>query len=158
MSRQNLIAFVVLIVVAGLSTGCLGAAQSGLNIYWVDVEGGAATLIVTPAGESVLIDTGNPGQRDSGRINNLARNVAGLKKIDHLITTHFHGDHFGGAAPLSKLIPIGTVWDYGKTGLGRDKVTPAYFAFSATARKVIKPGDTLPLKQADGSAPISITC
>src|SRR5436189_6475598 len=76
-----------------------------LSIYWNDVEGGGATLIVTAAGESILIDSGNPGARDPGRIYKTASEVGGLKKIDHYITTHFHADHFGGAAELSKLIP-----------------------------------------------------
>ena len=84
-----------------------------LDVYWVDVEGGAATLIKTPAGESILIDTGNPGTRDAGRIHKVATKEAGLKKIDHLITTHFHGDHYGGAAMLANLMPIGTVHDNG---------------------------------------------
>ncbi len=68
----------------------------GLRILWIDTEGGAATLIVTPAGESILIDTGNPGVRDSDRIAKVATKEAGLKRIDHLITTHYHIDHFGG--------------------------------------------------------------
>ena len=84
--------------------------RSTLDIYWNDVEGGGATLIVTPAGESILIDSGNPGARDSGRIYKTTQ-VAGLTKIDYYITTHFHTDHFGGAAELSKLIPIGQVFD-----------------------------------------------
>jgi competence protein ComEC len=81
------------------------AEQRGLDIYFIDTEGGAATLIVTPVGESILIDSGNPGDRDSARINATARE-AGLSQIDHYITTHWHSDHMGGAWPLSKLIPI----------------------------------------------------
>ena len=88
------------------------AADKTLDIYWTDVEGGAATLIVTPAGESILIDSGNPGVRDPGRIHKTTQ-VAGLKKIDHYLTTHLHTDHFGGAAELSALIPIGQVYDNG---------------------------------------------
>ena len=88
-------------------------AKGTLDVYWVDVEGGAATLIVTPAGESLLVDTGNPGTRDAGRIHHVATKIAGLKKIDHLITTHFHGDHYGGAAMLANLMPIGVVNDNG---------------------------------------------
>ncbi|HZV33925.1 MAG TPA: MBL fold metallo-hydrolase, partial [Verrucomicrobiae bacterium] len=67
-----------------------GLADKTLDIYWVDVEGGAATLIVTPQNESVLIDAGWPGGRDSQRIYETATKLAGLKKIDYLITTHFH--------------------------------------------------------------------
>src|SRR5215203_1904410 len=95
-----------------LST-CLANEKDGrLDVVWTDVEGGAATLIVTPKGESILVDSGNPGVRDPGRIHKSAID-AGLKKIDHYITTHFHADHFGGAAELAALIPIGTVWDNG---------------------------------------------
>src|SRR5437899_2742174 len=82
-----------------LSVLCLpalaGPNDKTLDVYWVDVEGGGATLIVTPEGESVLIDTGNPGGRDPKRIFRVASEVAGLKKIDHLVVTHMHGDHFG---------------------------------------------------------------
>ena len=77
-----------------------------LDVYWVDVEGGGGTLIVTPAGESILIDTGMPGGRDPGRIHEVATQVAGVKQIDHLIVTHFHIDHFGGAAEVSQKMPI----------------------------------------------------
>ena len=70
-------------------------------------------LIETDADERILIDTGLPGDRDPARINQLAREIAGLERIDHLVITHFDLDHFGGAADLSKLIPIGTVYDNG---------------------------------------------
>jgi len=84
----------------------------GLQIFWVDSEGGGSTLIVTPAGESILLDAGNPGGRDSGRIL-AAAGAAGIKRIDHLIVTHFHGDHFGGAAEVAQSLPIGTIHDKG---------------------------------------------
>jgi competence protein ComEC len=81
-------------------SGPVGYAQTGktLDIYVVDVEGGNATLFVAPSGESVLIDTGNGGTaaaRDAGRIMAAVKEV-GLTQIDNLITTHWHGDHFGG--------------------------------------------------------------
>ena len=79
-----------------------------LAIYVIDVEGGNATLFVTPSGESVLIDTGNggaPAARDAGRIMEAAKD-AGVTQIDHLIMTHWHGDHFGGLGELAKQIPI----------------------------------------------------
>ena len=127
-------------------------AENTLNIYWVDVEGGAATLIVTPAGQSILIDSGNPGTRDAGRIHEVATKIAGLKKIDFLITTHFHRDHFGGAAPLSQLMPIGTVYDNGIPARNPDrnrqdpafllKVKP-YKEMKVDARVVVKPGTVL---------------
>src|SRR5947199_9334407 len=90
----------------------LPAAQSRtsktLAIYVIDVEGGGATLFVTPSGESVLIDTGNGGPaagRDAGRIMDAVKD-AGLTQIDNLIVTHWHGDHYGGLAELAARIPI----------------------------------------------------
>src|SRR4030095_13594697 len=92
-----------------------------LDIYFIDVEGGAATLIVTPLGESILVDSGFPGDRDAGRIARVARNFAHLKQIDHYITTHWHRDHFGGIAPLVQLIPVNRFYDHGlPTGFAVD--------------------------------------
>src|SRR6266540_194542 len=93
------------------------AAQSRqsktLDIYVVDVEGGNATLFVSPSGESLLIDTGNAGAvaapRDAGRIMEAVHD-AGLTQIDNLIITHWHGDHFGGLAELARQIPIKHYW------------------------------------------------
>src|SRR5437899_5593807 len=91
-----------------LCTASVAAQQrTTLDIYVTDVEGGNATLFVTPAGESVLIDTGNlnGAVRDVGRIMDAVRD-SGLTQIDHLILTHYHADHFGGMEELSKRIPI----------------------------------------------------
>ena len=77
--------------------------RTTLDVYLVDVEGGNATLFVSPAGESLLIDTGNGGAaatRDADRIMAAAMD-AGITRIDHLVTTHYHGDHFGGMAELT---------------------------------------------------------
>src|SRR3954468_7673681 len=71
-----------------------------LDVTWIDSEGGGSTLIVTPAGESILIDSGNPGGRDPARIVAAAK-AAGLTKIDYLLITHWHADHFGGAAEVA---------------------------------------------------------
>lgn len=144
-----------------------GQADRTLEIYWVDVEGGGATLIVTPAGESVLIDSGNPFERDPGRIHKVASQVAGLKKIDHLFTTHFHVDHFGGAAELSELIPIGEVHDKGIPEQNPDHVAndtrwpitiAPYRGFKAEKRSVIKAGDEIALHQAAGSPKVALHC
>ena len=91
------------------------AARKGLQIYFVDVEGGQATLFVTPAGQSLLIDTGWPGfdGRDADRIVAAAKN-AGISKIDYVLITHFHMDHVGGAPQLADRIPIGTFIDHGE--------------------------------------------
>src|SRR5438093_9936065 len=106
---------IMAIVMLLLVVGVVGAADKprGLDIYFVDTEGGAATLIVTPAGESILIDCGNPGARDAERIHKAATEKAGLKAIDHLVITHWHSDHYGGVARLSKLMPIHHYYDHG---------------------------------------------
>jgi competence protein ComEC len=139
----------------------LWADDATLDIYWIDVEGGGGTLIVTPAKESILIDTGWPWGPSAQRIHDAATN-AGISRIDYLVLTHFHIDHYGGAAPLSKLMPIGTVLDNGipehDPDGGNDKkflteIKP-YREFTAEHRMLIQPGATLPLKQA-GSIPLT---
>src|SRR5213592_481557 len=101
------------LAILGLSFPAAAAEPApGLDIHFIDTEGGAATLIVTPAGESVLIDCGNPGGRDAERIHKVATQ-AGLKQIDHLIITHWHSDHYGGVGRLAKLIPIAHYHDRG---------------------------------------------
>src|ERR1700716_1463927 len=99
-----------------VSPGAQTSAAKTLDIYVVDVEGGNATLFVSPSAESLLIDTGNAGAmaaaRDAGRILDAAK-AAGLQKIDHVITTHWHGDHFGGLAELASHIMIGEFIDHG---------------------------------------------
>jgi competence protein ComEC len=96
-----------------LLTAATLSAQKTLDIYWIDAEGGAATLIVTPSGQSLLADTGNPGDRDAQRIYDVATKQAHLKKIDTVLITHFHSDHVGGVPALAKLIPIGAFVDHG---------------------------------------------
>jgi beta-lactamase superfamily II metal-dependent hydrolase len=131
------------------AAAALASAQSrNLDIYWIDVEGGAATLIVTPGGQSLLVDTGNPvaDDRDAKRILEAAK-MAGLMKIDYLLTTHFHGDHVGGVAALAKMISIGAFLDHGDTiETQNPQLFEAYKAASAGKRMTMKPGDRLPLK------------
>src|SRR5919197_5782535 len=93
------------------------APANSLQIYVVDVEGGNATLFVSPSGESVLIDTGNGGAaaaRDAGRIM-AAMKDAGITQLDHLITTHWHGDHFGAMQELASKVSIKEFIDHGGT-------------------------------------------
>ena len=106
-------ALFALAVMVNINVANAEAAPATLDIYWIDSEGGGSTLIVTPTKESILIDSGNPGGRDAQRIHHVATDIAGLKRIDHLITTHLHIDHFGGAAELSQLMPIAAVYDNG---------------------------------------------
>src|SRR5215210_5874039 len=77
-----------------------------LTIYYIDTEGGQSTLFVGPGGDSLLVDTGNAGERDLGRIAETLR-TAGVTRIDHLWTTHFHGDHVGALMELAKQFPVG---------------------------------------------------
>ena len=135
-----------------------GKKDGRLDIYWVDVEGGAATLVVTPAGESVLIDTGNPGRRDADRITQVATRIAGLKKIDHVVITHYHGDHFGGASFLSESMPLGTLWDNGEFEGQPNFPSKDYLELKADKKVVINPGDVLPLAQAKESSDLKFTC
>lgn len=158
--RHGCFPVVLLMCVLGLASAVFaGNADGTLDIYWVDVEGGAATLIVTPAGESILIDTGNPGARDADRIFQVATKTAKLQKIDHLVTTHYHGDHFGGAAQLARAIPIGIVHDNGDFGQ-KEKPSKEYLDFKADKREQIKIGEVMKFDgNADKKSPgVKFTC
>jgi len=127
-----------------------------LDIYVVDVEGGNATLFVSPSGESLLIDAGNAGAgavRDADRIMAAVKD-AGITQIDHLIITHWHGDHFGGLAELATRIPIKHFIDHG----ANVQSTPATDEFlqkvysgliSKATHTVAKPGDKIPVAGLD---------
>jgi len=142
----------VIVLLALISGGVLLGAQARntLEIYVIDVEGGNATLFVAPSGQSLLIDTGNGGPsavRDAGRILDAARD-AGLTQIDHLITTHWHGDHFGAMADLARQIPIRAYYDHGPTiqpqPASEEFLQKVYPALTAQAKRtVVKPGDRI---------------
>jgi len=137
----------ILVAVAALA---LLAGEKTLSIYFIDVEGGQSTLIVTPEGQSLLVDAGYPGRdgRDPDRIMAAVRD-ARLTRIDYLLITHLHEDHDGGAAELSRRIPIGTFVDYGEPVENAKEVVAAFAEYSeARARSrhlVPKAGDRLPL-------------
>ena len=137
--------------------------KRGLAVIWIDTEGGAATLIVTPAGESVLIDCGNPGSRDAERIDRAVRK-AGLKAIDHLIITHWHLDHYGSVGRLSKLLPIHHFWDRGiPAKLDEDRANfpvliSAYRKAAGGKSTTLAAGDAIKLKQAAGSPAVKLLC
>src|SRR2546426_1600338 len=118
-----------------------------LDIYVMDVEGGDSQLYVAPSGESVLIDTGNAGAaavRDADRIMAAVRD-AGLKQIDHLITTHYHGDHIGGLLELARRIPIQEFIDHGpnvQPAPAIDPIMQQYATLNAKVKhRVVRPGD-----------------
>lgn len=143
MNRDSTLWLLALLILAGV----LHAQPANLNIYWIDVEGGASTLVVSPSGESLLIDTGwTVGDRDAKRIFAMAQH-AGLKKIDYLVISHFHADHVGGLAALSKMIPIGRFYDRGDVIEKEDqRWLDDYHTASAGKRIIVKPGDTIPIK------------
>ena len=127
--------------------------KKALRVYFVDVEGGQATLFVTPAKQSLLIDTGWPGNegRDADRIAAAAK-LAGIKKIDYVLITHYHTDHVGGVPQLAARIPIGTFIDHGENRETTDAVTEQGFeayqnvlATGKSKRMTAKPGDVLPI-------------
>jgi beta-lactamase superfamily II metal-dependent hydrolase len=128
--------------------------RTTLDIYVTDVEGGNGTLFVTPSGESVLIDTGNANGavRDAGRIMDAIKD-AGLTQIDHLILTHYHGDHFGGMAELAKQIPIKEFIDHGpnvQPGVGAAWEKDVYPTLYAHAKHTVaKAGDRIALNGVD---------
>jgi len=121
-----------------------------LDVYVIDVEGGNATLFVSPSGESLLMDTGNAGAaaaRDAGRIYDAVK-AAGLSKIDHLIITHWHGDHFGGLAELAGKVPIAEFIDHGPNvqpgELADTFLAKTYPQLIANAKHTVaKPGDKI---------------
>jgi beta-lactamase superfamily II metal-dependent hydrolase len=141
-----------------------GDSPRGLQIWFIDTEGGAATLIVTPAGESVLIDCGNPGKRDAERIHKVATEHAKLTAIDHHVITHWHLDHYGAVERLSQLMPIKHYYHHGipETLAEDPKNFPVLIkAFKTAANgkdSMLKPGDVLPLKQADGAPKVKLLC
>jgi len=156
--------FLLANAVSIFSTEQTKVARRTLDIYFIDVEGGASTLIVTPAGESVLIDAGWPGfdGRDAKRIQQ-AMQQAGVTTIDHLVASHYHQDHYGGIPELAALVPIKHFYDHGPmTALGDDpKFAERYAAYQAAAKgqtTTLKPGDTIPLKTAAGTPPIKLLC
>ena len=131
-------------------------AESGskLKVFFMDVEGGQATLFVTPAGESLLIDAGWPGNggRDADRIVAEAKK-AGLSKIDYVLITHYHDDHVGGIPQLAARIPVGTFIDHGPNReLDHGIVDHDYgeyqkvLAAGGAKHMTVKPGDVLAIK------------
>src|ERR1700674_3717973 len=141
---MRLLTFALLLTAASL----LNAQSKNLDIYWIDAEGGAASLIVSTSGESMLIDTGFAvGDRDAKRIY-AATQQAGLKKIDYVVISHFHADHVGGLPARSKMIPLGQL--YGRSSAELEPVNQQWlnnFNTAAVAKRtVVKAGDEIPLK------------
>lgn len=158
-----LLAVVVALGLTGLTPAADPVPARGLDVYFIDVEGGAATLIVTPAGESILVDCGNPGARDAERIHKTAV-AAGLKAIDHLWITHWHSDHYGGVGKLAQLIPIKNFYDHGvpetlaEDAKGFQLLIGAYKAANGGKSHALKPGDEVKLQQVEKGPALKMVC
>ena len=134
---------------AALAVAAQGAKT--LDIYFIDVEGGQSTLVVPPSGQALLIDTGYAGNsgRDANRIAAAAK-AAGVKKIDTLLITHFHGDHVGGVPNLLERLPVATFLDYGPSVEEGGKYPEPYQkAMASGAHRAIVPGEKIPVKGLD---------
>ncbi len=131
------------------------APERYLEVYAIDVEGGQSTLIVSPSGESMLIDTGWPGfdGRDAARIGAAAK-AAGVSKLDYVLITHFHRDHVGGVPQLAGRTKIGTFVDHGKSLEDSDVTREDYAAYekavAGAKRMSPKPGNRIPMHGARG--------
>src|SRR5262245_19894194 len=123
--------------------GAQPAASKALDIYFIDVEGGQATLFVSPSRESLLVDTGFHGDRDTGRILDVMKE-AGVQQLDHLLLTHYHVDHIGNVQNLASRIPIKHFYDHGATAEPDREQVPGFqkaYAelFAKTPRTSLKP-------------------
>jgi beta-lactamase superfamily II metal-dependent hydrolase len=141
---------------AALCASTSHGAEKPLEIFFVDVEGGQSTLFVTPRHESLLIDAGwgYNAYRDAKRIAAAAK-LAGIKRIDYLLITHYHSDHVGGVPQLVAKLPVGTFIDHGPnredTNSVNHLVSEYQAAVDGSAHIVVKPGDHLPLKSIDAT-------
>jgi competence protein ComEC len=148
---RRIIAALASIVVSGIALAAQ-TSNAALNIYYIDTEGGQSTLFVGPTGESLLVDTGNAGERDLSRIAETLRS-AGVSRIDHMWTTHFHGDHVGALLELHKQFPMQHFYDHGAPH-ANDRIISAAFLTAYTEisqgkRSIVKPGDKVKMRGLD---------
>lgn len=147
--RALVIAFFAL-----LPFSAVQASQKPLEIFFIDVEGGQSTLFVTPAGDSLLIDTGwgYHAYRDANRIAAVAKQ-AKLKKIDYVLITHYHADHVGGVPQLVTKIPVNTFIDHGPDREDDNEAKHLYSEYQAaiggSQHILAAPGEKIPVKGMD---------
>ena len=158
-------------LIATLAVGAIAtrapeaAPTKTLDIYFLDTEGGAATLIVTPRGESILFDSGNRTEddRDANRILKAAKD-AKIRRLDHYVTSHWHRDHFGAIGAVAEKLKIRNFWDRGvPESIPEDKTNfptliSIYNEISKGESKTLAPGDVIPLKPIRGGPPLEILC
>src|ERR1051326_3726926 len=149
--RLSLIGAFCFCVIVVLPCAASPSTTKPLQIYFIDVEGGQATLLVSPSGQSLLIDAGWPGYegRDADRIL-AAAHQAGLTHIDYVLITHYHRDHVGGVPQLVDGIKVGTFVDHGPNQEDSEITRADYAAYEKAsgghARGTVKPGWGLPIK------------
>jgi competence protein ComEC len=145
--------FLTLLFTAGFAA----AASKTLDVHLIDVEGGKALLIVTPAGESMLIDAGWPAnpQREAST-DRLVDGVkaAGLKQIDYMVISHYDVDHIGDIPKLAARIPIRNLVDHGaydtSTNAAAQQRFAAYVGLYKTINHIeVKTGERIPIKGID---------
>ena len=126
--------------------------KKALEVYFIDVEGGQSTLFVSPSGQSLLVDTGWPGDRDAGRIAGIAK-LAGVSQIDYLVLTHYHADHAGGVVDARRAHSHQNFVDHGPSQEETRNVPQNYAAYLTVRGKgqhiLAKPGDKIPVPGID---------
>ncbi len=156
-------AWCLLAAVAVCSMPIVSSAQApagkALDIYFIDTEGGQATLYLSPSGQTLLVDAGNSGERDLNRILEVLK-LAGVKQLDHFWLTHYHGDHYGSLLEIAKQVPIKHLYDHGPSIEAERpniiKFQAAYADFYKTVpRTILKPGDKLPFTGTDTTTVMS---
>ena len=158
--RKSLFVVCVLVACAmPIASSAQAPAGKTLDMYFIDTEGGQSTLFVSPAGQTLLVDAGNAGERDLNRILEVLK-LAGVKQIDHFWMTHYHGDHYGSLFDIAKQVPIKQLYDHGPSIEGErpniQKFQAAYAEFYKTIpRTVVKPGMKLAFAGTDTTAVMS---
>jgi beta-lactamase superfamily II metal-dependent hydrolase len=117
-----------------------------LTFYFVDTEGGQSTLILLPNQQVLIVDTGNPGERDTGRIARVLTEELGKTHIDYLLTTHYDIDHWGGVPGLAEQFSVGQYLDHGDTVYDGGSAPAAYLELAqAGERRILEVGDEVEL-------------
>lgn len=141
------------VLLLGVLLSISAEAAKTLDIYFIDVEGGQATLIVSPSKQAMLVDAGWPGYngRDAARIK-LAAKAAGVKQIDYLVVTHYHTDHVGGVPQVAETLPVKMFVDHGpnnESGKTAGELFTAYEKATGGRRTIVKAGDSIAMKGLD---------
>jgi len=151
MGRSFFVVFCCVLLSVAIPCAAANSASKHLQIYFIDVEGGQATLVLSPSGQSLLIDTGWPGYegRDADRIMAVAHQL-GIKQIDYVLITHYHRDHVGGVPQLVDGMKVGTFVDHGpnleSSQVARSDFAAYEKAIAGHGHVIVKPGWGLPIK------------